>query len=208
MVIVGYSWGPTEAEADILVEYLRKRGVILMFCESGTGNERLNRRIFNDPSISQSNTGGTGDGRTYALPLVDDPILNGPFGDIRGQKWGDDATDAVYLSNVPYSDINIYSNSTNANNNTGSVTGAITAYRHKVFNLVWVGEGGFNSQAGNTGELTSSTICPFMIDSNNKPIAKTTYGPSGTLIYNSTFTANALNWAIRQAQFDGINTPR
>ncbi len=207
MVIIGYSWGPSDAEADILVEYLRKKGVILMYCEESGGNQRVSRRIFNDPSISQSTTGGTGDGRTYSLPLIDDPILNGPFGDIRGEKWGDDATDVVYMSNIPYSDIIIYSNATNANNNTGSVVGAITAYRHKVFNLIWVGEGGFNSQAGNSGELTSSTICPFMIDSNNKPIPKTTYGPTGTRIYNSTFTANALCWAIRQAQFNGINTP-
>lgn len=206
IVVIGYSYGMNAAEASIFLQYLQKGGVILSFCEDNAGNQNFFRTIFNDPSITQSTTAGSGDGRTYTLPITSDEIINGPFGDIRGKLWGDDATDAVYFTGLPSGEISVYSNATNANNNTGTVSGAVTAFRHKSFNLVWVGEGGFNSQSGNTGDLNSNTICPFILDANKKPTPKTTYGTTGTLIYNSTFTANAVAWAIKQAEFSGINT--
>ncbi len=206
IVVIGYSYGMNAAEASIFLQYLQKGGVVLSFCEDNSGNQNFFRTIFNDPSISQSTTGGSGDGRTYTLPITSDDITNGPFGDIRGKLWGDDATDVVYFTGLPSGEINVYSNATNANNNTGTVAGAVTAFKHKSFNLIWVGEGGFNSQSGNTGDLNSSTICPFVLDTNKKPTPKTTYGPAGTLIYNSTFTANAFAWALKQAEFSGINT--
>ncbi|WP_089734927.1 hypothetical protein [Chryseobacterium jejuense] len=206
IVVIGYSYGMSAAESAIFLQYLQKGGVILSFCEDNAGNQNFFRTIFNDPSLTQSTTGGSGDGRTYTLPITADEITNGPFGDIRGKLWGDDATDVVYFTGLPSGEINTYSNATNANNNTGTVPGAVTAFKHKSFNLVWVGEGGFNSQSGNTGDLNSNTICPFILDANKKPVAKTTYGTAGTLIYNSIFTANAFAWAIKRAEFNGINT--
>ncbi|KFF22186.1 hypothetical protein [Chryseobacterium sp. JM1] len=206
MVVIGYSYGMSAGEASVFLQYLQKGGVILSFCEDTTGNQNFFRTIFNDPSITQSTTGGSGDGRTYTLPITSDEITNGPFGDIRGKLWGDDATDVVYFTGLPSGEISVYSNATNANNSTGTVAGAVTAFKHKSFNLIWVGEGGFNSQSGNTGDLNSNTICPFILDTNKKPTPKTTYGTAGTLIYNSTFTANAFAWAIKQAEFKGINT--
>lgn len=206
MVVIGYSYGMNASEASVFLQYLQKGGVILSFCEDTAGNQNFFRTIFNDPSITQSTTGGSGDGRTYTLPITSDEITNGPFGDIRGKLWGDDATDVVYFTGLPSGEISVYSNATNANNGTGTVAGAVTAFKHKSFNLIWVGEGGFNSQSGNTGDLNSNTICPFVLDTNKKPTPKTTYGTAGTLIYNSTFTANAFAWAIKQAEFKGINT--
>ncbi len=206
IVVIGYSYGMSTNDAAVFLQYLQKGGVILSFCEDTTGNQNFFRTIFNDPSLSQSTTGGSGDGRTYTLPITSDEITNGPFGDIRGKLWGDDATDVVYFTGLPSGEISSYSNATNANNNTGTVAGSVTAFKHKSFNLIWVGEGGFNSQSGNSGDQASSTICPFILDTNKKPVPKTTYGTSGTLIYNSTFTANAFAWALNQAEFKGINT--
>lgn len=204
IVIIGYSWNPLEDAAKVLADYTKKKGVVLMFCEENLGNEAFNRLIFNKTTIEEDILTGQ-DGQTYTLANIDDPILNGPFGDIRGERWGDDATYAKYLTNVPTDQVFIYSNTINANTNTGEIAGAITAYRHKTYNLIWVGEGGFNSQSEDAAAIPSNIICPFMIDNNNKPTPKTTYGPSGTKIYNSTFTANALAWAIYQAHFKGIN---
>lgn len=206
VVVIGYSYGMSASDAAVFLQYLQKGGVILSFCEDTVGNQNFFRTIFNDPSLSQSTTGGSGDGRTYTLPITSDEITNGPFGDIRGKLWGDDATDVVYFTGLPSGEISSYSNATNANNNTGTIAGSVTAFKHKSFNLIWVGEGGFNSQSGNTGDMNSSTICPFVLDANKKPVPKTTYGTAGTLIYNSTFTANSFAWAIKQAEFSGINT--
>lgn len=203
IVVIGFSYNMSETESQVFLDYLLRGGVLIAHTEGQSGNQRMLRTIFNDPTLEQKVTGGTGDGRTYKLPIFDDIILNGPFGDIRGKNWGDDATDAVYFTNLPTGDIIPYSNAMNANNNTGQVPNSVTAFRHRTFNFVWIGEGGFTSQSGNAGDLRSATICPFVLDSNNYPVVKTTYS---TPVYNSVFFANTIAWAIDQAEHNGINT--
>lgn len=203
IVVIGYSYNMNQAEADVFLEYLKQGGVLIAHTEGASGNQIMMRTIFNDPTLTQQTTGGTGDGRTYTLPIFDDPIVNGPFGDLRGKVWGDDATDAVYFTNIPTGDIVPYSNAMNANNNTGAVANSITAFRHKTFNFIWIGEGGFTSQSGDATAISSNIICPFILDSNDFPIAKTTYARP---VYNSVFFANTMAWAIEQAEFNGINT--
>ena len=203
IVVIGYSYNMAQAEADVFLEYLIKGGVMIVHSEGASGNQILMRTIFNDPTLNQSTTGGTGDGRTYLLPIFNDPVINGPFGDLRGKLWGDDATDAVYFTNLPSGDIIQYSNAMNANNNTGAVANSVTAFRHKTFNFVWVGEGGFTSQSGNSGDMNSSIICPFTLDANGFPVVKTSYARP---VYNSVFFANTMAWALNQAEFHGINT--
>jgi hypothetical protein len=186
-----------------LVTYLQKGGVVLYFGENGINN--FMSAIFGVAinSSGLANMGGTGQ-RDQLPVLNDDPILNGPFGNIGGQYWGEDAAGtttsipAASLANAP---IVVYSTATNA-----LYAGNITAFRHKSMNLLWVGDGGFNSSA-DTADLT---ICPLQVNSDNTPRTKT-YGPApytGQVI-NSFFTANALAWALNQANSpNGINASK
>lgn len=202
IVVIGYSYNPTVYQADLFLEYLIKRGVLIMHTEGRIGNERMMQAIFNIPNLSQTSVSGD-DGQTYDLPLFDDPILNGPFGDIRGKQWGDDATFAVYFTNLPNGEIIQYSNSQNSNTGNGYIENSVTSFRHRTFNWLWIGEGGFTSQSEDAAAIPSNIICPFILDQNKFPIPKTTYAKP---VYNSIFFANTMAWAIQQAEFNGINT--
>ena len=196
IVIFGYPFSGDEATAQILLDYLQKKGVVLFYAESGTTVRAMMRAIFGDMSIGYA-SGGTG-GTRYLMPiLTTDPILNGPFGDIGGKYWGEDASTSVVVTGIQYNP-----NATVYNNYSSGVT----SFRHNSMNFVYVGDGGFNSGASNS---SGTTLCPFALDGSNRPIPKANYGPgSGTTtgpVYNSVFTANAIAWALEKATYEGIN---
>lgn len=209
IIVIGYAWGMNAAEAQVLKNYLIKGGVIIAYSESNSGMQNLFRNVF-DGSV---NTGSVNSaGAVYKLPLTNDEILNGPFGDIRGLQWGEDASSTTYATGLPSSEITVYSGDTNISTASPSGTvGRVTAFKHNTLNFIWAGDGGFNSQCGTVASPnTSDTICPFYADTNYKPIAKPNYGNGATAykmnVYNSIFYANALAWAIKKAEFSGINT--
>jgi len=210
IVIIGVWWNPSVAQAQALVDYVAKGGVLLAYMEeSGTTN--MLQAIFGQTSVTSNNVNGAG--AVYKLPYVNDEILNGPFGDIRGQQWGEDASQTEAISNIPGSQVTIYSYATDISGT--STTGAdalVTSFRHNTLNIVFVCDGGFNSSSAPT-----NTQCPFLVGNatvngnsyTNYPLPQTNYG-RGTAanrynVYNAIFTANAFAWAIKQAQFNGIN---
>lgn len=71
-----------------------------------------------------------------------------------------------------------------------------------------MGDGGFTSSpSGVPGG--SNLICPFYWNTNTMaPIPKPNYGAGTTKydVYNSQMWCNVMAWAIKQAQFNGINT--
>lgn len=204
ILVLGYSWEMTAAEADIIAEYILKNGVVLAYSQSTVGNTRLFQTLFNDINIRASRINAAG--ALYKLPVVDDRIMNGPFGDIRGRFWGEDASTTSRIEGLPLNDIEVYSSDADFSDVTPESSGAITAFKHKNFNLIWIGDGGFNSNRS----AYSNTICPFELDENNFPTFKPNYGRGAIerhqSVYNAVFTANAIAWAIHKAEFDGINT--
>lgn len=207
ILVLGYSWNMNDEHADILMEYMMRGGVVLAFTESNTGSTRLLRRVFSNNSINVK--GGMGAGAIYTYSAVDDKVLNGAFGDIRSLYWGEDASSTSVAYNINRSSIAVYSDSFDqmaTPTQNGSNAGGITAFRHNKYNFIWVGDGGFNSNDAGT----SNTICPFKLDANNKPIVKAGYGRGSTSnrvqVNNSIFTANAIAWALEQAEFSGINS--
>jgi len=210
IVITGYSWNPTQAQCDALVNYAAQGGVLLIYMEAPNTNLLL-RGIFGQASVSSTAVNAAG--AVYKYPYVNDEVLNGPFGDIRGQQWGEDASSTQAISNIPGSQVTIYSY---ANDISGaSSTGAdamVTAFRHNTLNIIFVCDGGFNSSSAPT-----NVQCPFLVGNatvngtlyTNYPLPQTNYGRGTTAnrysVYNALFTANAFAWAIKQAQFNGIN---
>jgi hypothetical protein len=210
ILVIGYSWTMNEAEADIITNYILKGGVVLAYCESPIGMRRLFRNIFNDNQITTSG-GLNAAGALYRLPVTNNEILNGPFGDVRGLLWGEDASGTCGALGLPTGDIDIYSYGDDLSGSTVTPATAptyITAFKHKTMNFIWFGDGGFNSNNGGT----SNTVSPFLLNGNNFPVFHPAYG-RGTVaanhknVYNSIITANIFAWAIKQAEFNGINTP-
>ncbi|WP_121966231.1 hypothetical protein [Myroides sp. N17-2] len=202
ILILGYDWNMNAKEAEVVGNYLLKGGVVLAYCESNSGMTALMAKLTGGNSVTAVK-GGTA-GTIYKFSNIDDPILNGPFGDIRGKQWGEDASRTTTLVGVDTSSIMVYSDAYNWSSDAMTSKGGLTAFRHKDFNLIWTGDGGFNSDNGGV----SNTICPFKLDANNYPIAKPVYG-NGKLklpVYNSVFTANAFAWALMQAEKNGINS--
>jgi len=212
IVMISYYWVTTastgEDYADVLLEYLNNKGVVLFYCENSDGGyfvaRALMRKIFADENITALANGG-GAGTRHLIPILNnDPIINGPFGNVGGKYWGEDASTTTPISGIAdNANITIYSKSTA----TASI-GQVTAFRHNSLNLVYVGDGGFNSH--NDSNSSSNTTYPFWIDpTTSYPIVNPSYGGSGSPIgpiINSIFTANAVAWAIQMAQSNGINT--
>lgn len=202
IVITGYvnnTIGNT-SQGPAFREYLLNGGVVLAFIDNnGTQAQPFLRTVLNDNSISAGNINGAAAGMVYTLSNVNHPILNGPFGDIRGLQWGEDASYTQGATGLPTNDITIFSTDTDiSGSNNGS--GAVTAFVHNTLNLVYVGDGGFNSS--NTINSSPYTICPFRVDANNAPVGRPNWGRSKSFsVYNSVFTANAIAWAINRAQF-------
>lgn len=204
ILVIGFSWTPSDQQADLISDYLVRGGVVLAFCESNAGMQRLFRYVFNDNTITTGSVNAAG--ALYRLPVINDEIMNGPFGDIRGKTWGEDASSTTYAFGIPVSEVDIYSTDSDLSQiSPGGTAGRITAFKHKKLNFIYVGDGGFNSNCG-----PSDTICPFELNASKYPVFKASYGRGSDAydqdVYNSIFTANAFAWAIKQAEFNGINT--
>ncbi len=211
IVVIGYSYTPNATEAGYIASYLNKKGVVIALTDDTGTAQNLFRGIFSDPTITASN--GAGAGSVYALANSDDPILNGPFGDVRGKNWGEDASTTVNISGltsgfIPYS----YAQPINS---TTSRTG-ISGLRNSSLNFVWFGDGGFlSNENANGNQYNSNTIEPFVAPSSGGyfPVQKSAYGYAGNgysagsmQVQNSILFANMIAWAIKQAEFSGINT--
>ncbi|VFA41426.1 Uncharacterised protein [Chryseobacterium indologenes] len=211
MVIIGYSFTPNATDATNISNYLNKKGVVIALTDDTTSAQNLFRAIFSDPTISASN--GAGAGSVYALTNTNDPILNGPFGDVRGKNWGEDASTTVGIAGLS-SDFIPFSYAQPINSNT-TRTG-ITGLRNNNLSFVWFGDGGFlSNENANGNQFSSNTIEPFVAPGSGGyfPVQKSAYGYSGNgyaagsmQVQNSILFANMIAWAIKQAEFSGINT--
>lgn len=200
-----------------LIDFVNKKGVLVLFWEanpsSNGGAQVLFRQLFSNPNITQSAV-STGAGAVYKTTAINDEVLNGPFGDVRNKYWGEDASWAMSIANLPSGEIDVYSwGDDQTTTSDGAYLANVTGFKHKSLNLVYFGDGGFCSSvysatSGNT--QTGNTLCPFNWNPTNMfPTPKPNYGKttSSYSVYNSTIWANTLAWALKQAQFNGINTP-
>lgn len=220
--------------AEIIAQYLDRNGVVLVFNEGNGGTPfyttaaNIMNACFGVSNITQIQQGGIAHsgitsvaGLVYLLsgnqeelndPYLADPILNGPFGDVRGKFWGEDASYAALLENLPTDEIITYSNGMPVNGSgiPADRTNMVSAFRHKTKNLLYFGDGGFTSSgAGGIPTITfSATLCPFNWNTSTMfPIPHPSYGAYSAQmeVYNSQVWCNAMAWAIDRAASHGIN---
>lgn len=211
--------------AAIIAEYLNQNGVVLVFNEGNGGGitgtvANIMNACFGVSNITQLHQNPAG--LIYQLsgnpdepddPYNGDPILCGPFGDVRGKQWGEDASFAALLYNLPADDIVIYSNGVPLNGSAvpNDRLHAVTGFRHKTKNLVYFGDGGFTSSGtdGTPYIISSNTICPLNWNTETMfPIPHPSYGVNYAQmeVYNSQVWCNVMAWAIGRAASHGINT--
>ena len=198
-------------QVQLYVDYVNRGGVLLVFSE----NQRARALIQHNSILGSSAllTGGRLAGSIYQIFAesnttyqLNDPISNGPFGDIRGSHWGEDAstTDNVTIPTNQLHRVVRYSNGYNHSAQAGNTD------RYSAFRLIrpvgtQPGEFGGFVYFGDAGYLSSRdrislTICPFQINTTTKaPITKN-YGNTVRRfpVYNSHLFGNMMTWAITQ----------
>ncbi len=205
-------------KCEVLIQYVKAGGILMICSEETTSNGNFMRLFFNKADIGSAS--GAGSGSLYTLGFDtsdttpeyaqmkpyyckdDDPILAGPFENLLGKTWGEDASSTRYVTNLPLEELVIYSGGREIGN-TSRPANSVTVFRHKDYPFVFIGDGGFNSNQ--VRNHTSTTICPFRLM--DKEIDGhmykhyPTFKPFGTKgeAYNAVFTANAFAWCIAKA---------
>lgn len=200
IVLVGFDLDITNATdrgtiAGYMVNYLKAGGVLILPLERDYMAKSFFEALYPGLTVTISGLQST---NRYQMAFMNDEILNGPFGDIRGLFWGNDVHGAVSVTGLPEEDLIVYSRDTN---------GHPTMFKHKYYNLFWCGDGGvfsnYNGQPDPAGRGSSTTYYTMAFNNSYVPITRT--GWTGGDVENSRLFANVMAWAIKQAQFNGIN---
>ena len=185
IIVIGYNYTPNAASILVLNDFVKnKKGVIIHSQEndvSGTTN------LIN--TICGSSVSVSGTGTTYTNPIlnVSDPLLEGPFGNIKGFDLGSDVNNSYYVTGLP-------ANVTVLATQRGNASRAFT-FKHNTLGYVYIGDSGWT--AGTSGN-TSTTTWPAKITSTGLVQSKAYDG--GITVYNSMMYANTMAWAIKYAQ--------
>lgn len=215
-----------EGTMNLLVDYMDKGGVLIVFSEIDEASQRLLRRVFNTTSLTVSrshaggaiypfvthdyyNTTGTAEAKEELMRKYEgDPLLNGPFGDIRDKQYGEDFSSTSTIFGYPVNDPSLtvyaYNNDITQRNPAASKLGAtFIKYESARRNLIWTGDSGFTSSNNGNPNSSDVILCPFSWNPVTKfPVAKPRYGRlnAGTYpVYNSTMLCNVMAWAINRA---------
>ena len=206
IIVMGYNTNVTVSQAAMYKNFMDQGGVLIAILEDNVGNGASQRNLMNavfgpqSPAITCTTSASlNGAGAVYQLTYEDDIILNGPFGDIRGQHWGEDASATGIVNNLPnLPGLIMYSNGNDQSRQTYNP--GMSAFRYQ--NMIYIGDSGFLSSSNRSGEISNYTICPFMIDNiTKKPIFKPSYGWNTSRqfdVYNSVFFGNIMAWAVMQ----------
>jgi hypothetical protein len=224
IIIIGWGMSYTAELITEFINYLNDGGVmIIMNKYSSTGTRTSTESEFFTALFGTEVTantitdingvvrgGGSSVGSLFRLASISgDPVLNGPFGNLNGELWGNDYFPATYMSGIPANQIFTYSGAV-VNGSTQSTQG-VTMFRHRTLNLFWVGDGGFLSNSSASGNVSTAAIMPFTTNSSHQPVPNPSFGSAvihggvNLRIHNSQLFANVLAWAIWQAENNGIN---
>lgn len=205
-----------------LIDFVKTGGILMICSQQTISNANFLNLLFENPTPAISSALGAGAGSNYTLGFNntnmpadmkpyyckdDDPILKGPFEDIVGRNWGEDASNTTYITNLPLDKIIVYSGARPIGSTAYPADG-VTIFRHRDFPFVFIGDGGFNSSQVRSNWNANNTVCPFVLTSktmngkvyDNYPSFRMNFGGVNNRVYNSTFTANAFAWCILRSE--------
>jgi hypothetical protein len=207
-VVLYFAYGasPDTYISTALVNYIKKGGCVIYGSSDGTSvevNTLMNGIFGMTPAIPQSvHTGEVSDDDVYPIAnLPNDPIINGPFGNLSSRHWGEDnaSTGSVIMTELPANSVQICT-ARSASKTSQDPQYSIVWY-NDTYNFVYFGD--------STGALRSNPGLgdyPAYYSSFGLPLSKN-YGPAGFLqfVYNSALELNAVAWAVKKAAVSGIN---
>ncbi|MBC5814835.1 invasin, partial [Vibrio metschnikovii] len=214
VVHIGYPYSPSSTTVNLLRDFLYDGGVIIYFTEGVTSTRNLFRAIFGD-SVQVGRFARSG--AVHQFEDIDDPIINGPFGDLRKEYWGQDRSATDYVYNLPKNSYVSLSNAYDWSGMRGATSDEqyksySTAIRHKRYKFVWAGDAGFTSfySANPRSSIANLTGYPFNVknyaDNFDDIVADWRPGTKefghGVRyeVSNSTMFANAISWLFGSVQ--------
>ncbi|WP_293940037.1 hypothetical protein [Sphingobacterium sp. UBA5996] len=195
VVICAMFSGYNTADYDALLKYINRGGVVFFMTETSTPYVTDFMKKLLDPNNAASAISIAGyDSGGAIYPIInatDVDVLTWPFGDIRNKNWGQDASQTLYIKNIPNGVVETYSSNTS---NYAVQTGT-SMFRHKTRNVFYVGDTGFLANELQRGIYNSFTIEPFATNNNDFPILKPIYGSAAA--YNSpAYPKTYGSWAV------------
>ena len=203
----------TKEMNSIAVEYLKKGGTMIFMSETIDAIDDFFKKLYSgsglDISVKAHKSGGAGTNYAF-ITQPGDVVSDGPFGSVHGKFWGEDASDTRTVTGIPSEDMVVYSLGIPYGKEKTTPDKGVCIFRHTKYNLFFIGDAGFISQAGRSATIKVHTYCPFLVDGEDRPIPKDGYGPGSStrtgLVHNAVFFANVLAWAVDRAEFHGINS--
>lgn len=179
--VIGYN--STEATNQVLLDFVRQQKGVLIISDENRVHSTTKSFIESLTSSSISYTNRYTMLNPVASGANNDPIIDGPFGNLSGKYIGNDASNGWYYSNLPSSILPLVTKQNDAS--------SIWGFKHKELGFAFFGDGGWFI---GTSTNTSTTIWPSRYLADGTPVAKPYY--QGTAVYNSVLYANLMAWAI------------
>ncbi|MDR1699010.1 MAG: hypothetical protein LBR75_04225 [Prevotellaceae bacterium] len=207
-IILYFAYGaaPNKELSDALANYIKQGGVVIYGSADGTETQVniLMEGVFGTQwRTATAQSGGSGDDNVYRisnLPL--DPIINGPFGNLGGQYWGEDNAQggSVIMTTLPPNSIQIAT--ARSTTNTTRDPGNSIVWYNDSFNFAYFGDSVAAARSN-----TATGGYPASYTATGLPLSKN-YGPGASnnqYVYNAALELNAVAWAIKKAAVSGIN---
>ena len=214
-ILLYFSYGgnayPTDASGIIpaLANYINKGGCVIYGYASSVAPSfdiALLNGIFGAGNYGTvQDQISTNDDNVYLISnFPNDPIINGPFGNLVGRYWGEDngSTGTELVTRLPPNSVQICSASTQAANLVSVNPEYSVVWYNDSKNFVFFGD--------STGTTTSNGSVldgwPSYYSTTGLPLSKR-YGNSYSIqyVYNSALELNAVVWALKKAADSGIN---
>ncbi len=200
-----YGTNPTTALTTALYNYINAGGCLLYGSSDNTTNavQILMDGLFGSGTVTVANQTGGGLDNVYQIAYdASNPIINGPFGNLSGQYWGEDnqSNYSIIMENLPSNSVQICS--------------AISTTKPDInpaYSIVWYNDRKnfiyFGDSTGASLTDTSTNSYPTVYNNSGVPISKL-YGPgapNNKYVYNAALELNSIAFLVKKAAVSGIN---
>lgn len=211
-VVLYFAYGasPNLAVTNALVDYINKGGCVIYGSSDNTASavNILLKGVFGIETAQNQIAGNPIYDNPYPINnLPDDPIINGPFGNIAGKDWGEDndSNNSIILTSLPSNSVQICSAYNPYGKPSVNPEYSIVWYNDSK-NFVYFGDcvATIGTSTGYQNDYPSCYISgiPSSKFYGNYPQLS---GAPSKYVYNSALELNAVSWAIKKAAISGIN---
>lgn len=210
-IILYFAYGaaPNTELSTALADYINQGGCVMYGSSDNTENsvndmlEGVFGSRFADGQVSGTGSGnGWSNADSYLIKdLPNNPIVNGPFGNVSGNRWCEDSSSSgsVIMTSLPSGSVQICSASNDKSKAAVPAEYSIV-WMNDAYNFVYFGDCVASSSS------TSGEWWPARYTSNGVPFTiSQSYGGGKADMANSILELNAVAWLINKAALDGIN---